>query len=267
MLYHARIGSWTYGWLCTDAFFVLSGALLAKSSCKFQGQNVADATWSYIKRRYMFFYKYFLGIFACYVIAESLYLKSPLRVVIHRLLVSVPELLFIDRVGLMFDDIFYVGGSWFLSIVLVSDWILFPLLIKYYKEMITIICPIIFLLLITHLYASCGSIKYESIPWLPFIRGFCEMAFGCFVWGIAERTKERTTNIGKGLMSVVNFVIYILFIGVLLSNDVAVEIQIVSILLFGMALAVSFGNNSFLPVIFARKPIFLGGGAWRCHSF
>ena len=258
VLYHARMYSCANGWLCTDVFFIISGALLALSVKKYDNTDVADSTWKYMKHRYVGFWKYFLGAFVLNAVAQTIYLKLSLREVVRRLLLSIPELLFIDRGGLIFNDMFYVGASWFLSIIIICDWVLVPLLLKYYKLMLSVICPLMAISGITYLFAVEGTIKFETAFLLAFVRGISEMCLGIFCYFLAEQTCEKITEAGKVFLSVVSVAIYIFFLIICFKQDVGVELEIVALILIGAAIVISFGKNNLLFSIKTTK-IVVGG--------
>lgn len=255
VLYHARIFSCSNGWLCTDAFFIISGLLLALSIKKYDGREIAEATWEYMKHRYARFWKYFLGAFALTMAVQTIYSKLSLGEVVRRLFLSIPEILFIDRAGLIFDDMFYVGASWFLSIIILCDWIMFPLLLKYSYKMISVICPVIALTGISYLYSFEGTIKFETGFLLAFIRGMSEMCIGCFCFFLAEQTYEKVTDTGKKFFTIISLGIYVFFTVVCFENGIGVELEIVALVLIAAGMVISFGNNNLLAEIKTTKII------------
>jgi len=246
MLYHARVFSCANGWLCTDAFFVISGVFLAKEINKYTDKKVTDATWNYMKRRYIGFWKYFIGAFILTAVTETIYLKLSLGEVLQRLLLSVPHLIFMDRIGKLLGEMFYVGGSWYLAIIIACSWILFPLLLKYKNIMFKVICPLVFIGGMAFLYFVSGSIKYESHPIFAPVRGLSEMSLGVWCYFAATQMQEKINANGKKILSIVSVFIYAFFIFVCFKQGIRVEIEILALILIGVNLIISLGKNNLL---------------------
>lgn len=138
------------GRIGVEFFFIVSGFLMAKTAFKIVSSGNKN---SLSKNTFQFMYRKYIGIFPyqvfTFIIAVSLYFKFNEGEVIERIesfISFLPQLFFLQKTGIHTEKLLSV--HWYISAMLIVMFILFPILLKHYKNFSRIIAPILAVMII-----------------------------------------------------------------------------------------------------------------------
>lgn len=190
----------SFGYIGVAFFFIVSGVLMSQSIVNnntLQNDNIGRQTWDFILRKIRVFYKYYVFeiIIIGLVIYEIILKHQTLSGVISMLLKSIPTF-FLVFLGLNWDNrALYVGGSWYLSAMIIAMLILYPFAVKYKNVFTKVVCPIIALFLLGYIETSYGGLKsfgkWMGITRTGIIIAIAEIALGAFLYWVASFIKRK----------------------------------------------------------------------------
>lgn len=189
------------GSIGVEFFFLVSGFLLSKTAFRRNEQepnteNLGKETFHFIWKKYLFFlpYVFFAGLL-------DLILQNVCgNIDLSQNVLSILDMLLLRMTGLKVNVI--IGQVWYISAMLLSMMILYPLLRKYKKNYLYLVAPLVILLGFGWLVHSNGSLRTPE-KWLGFaykglIRGFLELNLGCILYLLCQKLKNITfTKTGK----------------------------------------------------------------------
>lgn len=228
-------------YIATDFFFIVSGYLLYKS---FLGnpdkyKNGAAYTFSRIKSLLpMYWISYFL------IILFRMY-RDGVRITIYYVITHFFELFALQGIGLNMGWTWMNNSMWFISVMLLSGFIIYELLKRKHEIFVNLLAPIIIVVCISIIYRNVGSLSASTQTdglWInySFARGLMEMCLGIYAYKLTEVIKER----GKNLL-LYKLASLFLAIIVLVLSTIVQESKADFLLLLMEFVMVSFG---FIPI-------------------
>lgn len=192
------------GYIAVEFFFIVSGYLLAKKALNNTNdtKEIGKETLNYIVKKIKGFLPYVLISITLYIIIINIYTKVSLfdniNVIYNYSLLTMSGI----KVRL------FNGPIWYISAMLISMTILYPVLRKYKYNYVYIICPLIVIIGLGWMNNQYGTVKtpmeFVGIFYKGLIRGFIELNLGIITYVISERIKSLSfTNFGKLLLTVV----------------------------------------------------------------
>lgn len=201
VLHHFETGTFPFGAIGVEFFFILSGLLMARHAEKWSSSAngggralalVADETWVFLKGKFRTFYKYYLFAFVFNVIVRSIIVNhTAVETVIMRLLKSIPTITLSFMAFTGRDASFYVYTTWYLSAMLIAMFILYPFLLRNYRFAVKIIFPILTIFLLGYGYVTYTNNYIASIDtWIGWIysgilRAVSEIALGATLYYVS----------------------------------------------------------------------------------
>ena len=238
-----RPASYHVGNLGVEFFFILSGFLMAKSVWnKGPCENVGAETIRFLLKKLKSIYPCFL-----FALAVELFADCVLRTGENAISpVYLWDLLFVRAGGLGGTHQMAVGASWYLFVMIVGMWILYPLLRKYTDVFCHVIAPLVAVLVFGWFSAVHGNIgiafHFERGICLGLLRGISEMCFGCACYAACQKLQA------KGKPSAIWTVIEIsAFTATLLIIRFCYRSQLdfVAIFLIGIGIIAAFSGRSY----------------------
>lgn len=201
-----------------DFFFIISGAMLLRSVEKQRGRiSLGKDTFKYMKHKIEgLLPNYYVAWILLFIVLN---IGSNFKIIILNFIKSIPELLFIRMAGM--PSQIYNGNTWYISAMLLSLLILYPIVRKNKEFFIKYLAPIITIFgtgYLTHNYSSILVIEqWNGFICCGIIRGISEICLGCIIYYLSQRLKKiKFTKLGKKLLTFIEFSFYSLVIFLIL---------------------------------------------------
>ena len=193
LLHHSRqlfhgLTLFSGGYIGVVFFFIAAGFNMAGSAAQVNASGAdayAKATLQYMKRRLLRILPYYVPAFLfCFVVAE---IAGPTS--LHQAVRDAAGSVF--GFGLMemagFASNVLLGGSWFLSAMLLSQFVLYPLLLRFRSLFSEVAAPLIAIFLFGFLSKNYSSLGMPLAGTPYYCAGFLE-AVACLSLGVACRS-------------------------------------------------------------------------------
>lgn len=180
-----------------EFFFILSGFLMASSvdrktmvaSTTALGLETTDFIWRKIKSIYPT-YLFALGL----ELFVATFLAVPDKRTLSELVYGIWDMLFLRLTGLQgYSPEMIVGASWYLSGMILSMWILYPILRKNPDVFLNIVAPLVAVFVLGWFSSRYGNIKFqldfENGICLGLLRSIAELCVGCVCFSVYKRLK------------------------------------------------------------------------------
>ncbi len=189
------------GYIGVEFFFLVSGYLMAKHVERMRSSpetmpSVGDGTWKFIIGKIGSFYAYYVcavltQLVVRYVIINHMTIKTAVK----SLLSSIPTFT-LTFFGLDYSArSLYVGNTWYLSVMIICMFLLYPLLLKSYDTVSKVVFPLIALFALGYLFETYHSIvayeKWNGLCYEGILRGLGEMALGASLCPLSGYLTER----------------------------------------------------------------------------
>lgn len=225
-----------------EFFYIIMGVFLAqKVATEPKEEDLAKATGKYILSKAKSFYVYFIPAFIIKTVITMISENLSFLSVLDRLVISVPQLLFLNSLGFHPDTYagaIYVPASWFLSSALIGLGLVYPVAKQNWKLFAGWIAPVVVCFSAGYLYMNFGTIlvHYNFVNGInvALLRTIMDLAIGCICYEAAQRIKEKTKR--HKLLFVAEGILYtIVFGSIFAKTPSTVEIPVLT----GMAVAVT----------------------------
>lgn len=242
------------GRIGVEFFFITSGYLMAQKAFKNENKdlnNIGKEAILYIWKKAKTFFPYILVAFIISIFVKGIYQKS-------KLVISIWNLLLLEMSGVRTTSV--VGQTWYISAMLISMLILYPLIRKYKKTFTHIMAPIIVILVggwMSHKYGTvAGPLDYTGFVYKGLLRALFEISLGTIAYIIAQKIKEiKFTKLSKWILTIIEIVGFtsIFFIVNIKGASQKYEFIMILILFISISIAFSektifykFANNKFV---------------------
>lgn len=245
-----------YGSIAVEFFFIVSGYLLAKKALTTeQKQNIGELTKNYIVKKIKKFFPYLLFSFIAGFIVSNIYYNYNTSQRIN----SIFDLLFMYCSGIKYDSMIPI--AWYLSAMLVSDIILFPLIYKYKENFIYTICPLIIFILagfLSHNYGELTNVEnWMGITTIGTLRGFFTMTIGVLIYKISEKIKEKNfTTFGKALLTAFEIIGFISIFYIIRTEYAHAKYDFIMVIIMTISIMIAFSEKTLLLNSFNNKFVY-----------
>ena len=141
-----------------------------------------------------------------------------------------------------------VGGSWFLSALLIASLLIYPLLYAKRNLFVNVIAPIVFVLTLGYF-----AINYEHLSFIDnegILRAICEMCLGIISYNIYDKFKHINCTIFlQAILTVVELGCYISVIAYYWNHSHS-QYDFIAILLLAIGITISYSAKSLTHYIF-----------------
>ena len=231
-----------------DFFFMVSGWLLAKKAesewKRGDGRPLYEATWSFLLGKIK-------GVFPYVLFSWLIFLGITLIVVkpgTMSVLMSTLDLTFL--LAAIKPDYNILGGCWYLSAMMISMLLIYPLEKKYRKNFSLIIAPLFAVFFGGYMLQNCPSLRDWKASTghmhVGLLKAIFEISLGTTAYELSEKLKDiRFKKAGKMLLSLAELgsLGFVLFMN-LWYNDVR-KYDALWILLIFFGVSVAFSGRTF----------------------
>ena len=219
-------------YIATDFFFIVSGFFVAKEA----SENVYENSFAMIKYKIKKYYPHYLfslvvGILA-YMIFQNGALPSGREIV--------TEFTFISMIGINVTKMINVP-TWYLSVLLISSYVIYFLYQNYKKLFVGLICPATIVIIGTWFYRNLGYLSHSvlgestttGIYWnRPLFLGFAMMCLG--VVGYELLRQGLSLNMG-GFCRIIEVILFLSVpIGAIIFRFTSFDFVMVAMLFIGI---------------------------------
>ena len=237
-----------------DFFFIVSGAMLLRSAEKQKhGKSFGLDTLKFMKHKIKgLLPNYYVAWIALFILLSiGLNFES----IVLGFFKAIPELLFLDMTGIPVET--YNGNTWYISAMLLSILIIYPMIRKNKDIFIKYIAPIIVIFglgYITHELHSILVIKeWNGLVYYGLIRGMVEICIGCITYELSKKLKTlKLTKIGTGILTFVEIFLYIGVIVMLFSYGFRSYCFVLLFILM-ISICITLSDISYSKNIFGNK--------------
>lgn len=247
------------GWIGVEFFFLLSGYLMAKQESTLIPADgpttVGRDTLRFILQKIKRLMPYYTFALIINFIVWSIPFGGFSRRYVGRAISGLLNYIFAYSAGFRNEDFFYLGYSWYISAMVLSMLLLFPLLRRNRTMFYCVYAPLITVFgmgLFAFLYRKLGYVT--SGGWVlsnGILRASFNLCLGCLSYALSEKLKQyQFTRLGAHLLSVV------LLLGTVIGSYRIIFLQadhindFLLVLLFALMIAIAFSEKSSISFSF-----------------
>ena len=172
-----------------EFFLILWGFLLAERASREQGESIIDATKALVRSQYLQVIPFLIAAVSFDVILISIGRGSSIELFGRNVLLSLPEMCGIQMLGFPGTPS-VAGSSWCISALLIISFLMYPLLLKWFKLYVRYLAPLTSLAVYGWLCASDGQLgapdALVGIVCTGLLRGYAGISCGCAVWELSR---------------------------------------------------------------------------------
>ncbi len=246
------------GAIGVDFFFIVSGVLLAlkveSEQKKHDTRSLPEATWKFIWGKLKGVYPYLIFSLLLMATIKIHFRSFGVKYFIRGILdLSMLQMLGLPRDGLL-------GGCWYLSAMILSMMIIYPLQKKLGKNYSGLIGPIVAMLIGGYLYYNFPSMRkvktYTGLCYLGLAKGFYQITLGCTAYEISKLIRKVAfTKFGRCCLSVLEVFLLggVFYLNARYNNVREYDWIFVIMLLIGISIA--FSEKTML-IEFSKNKVF-----------
>lgn len=245
------------GSIGVEFFFLVSGYFFAKKFIYYENsKNLGEETFEFLKSKILKFFPYILILIlvACpFCFIAYHYTLTDYTRAFYRLF-AIPNYF----KGNIEYEIF--GINWYLMVLIITESILVPFLIKYKKNFVYIISPIITILIANYLV-----INYDHLvgPWIPtpfgikgLLRGFMLINLGMYLYVLSEKFNNiKYTKFSKIILLITELLGYLSVFYLVNISKAHQKFDILIVIIFSICIVIS-SNKDLLLTKFSNNKIF-----------
>ena len=281
MLFHSRhlyqslnTSLFKGGYIVVEFFFIISGFYFIKNVIKedYNKETIGKETVAFIYKKIKLFFPYVLVAYIINVGARLILFKSETVV---NYVNSIWNLLLLRQFG--FRAPLYSGQLWYISVMLLSMFILYPFIKKYKENFVLIVSPLIVIFMLGYMNFNKVGLDNSYKWWIGFVksgtlRGFAEINLGMLIYLLNKKLKSIDyTKLGKILLSLLSegLLILVLIIISVIDNFVHYDYVMLLFIIISVLIMVSektyeykwLSNNTVFYLERLSLPIFINHSA------
>lgn len=248
------------GYLGVEFFFLVSGWFMAGNALKHDALELGQATFSYtVKKIATFAIPYYICWFGSYLIS-NLIAHSSLKEFAFNFLRSIPEALLLRSTGMQM--ICYISQAWYISAMLLTVVLCYPLICKLKNLYIYCIAPLLAVFVLALISLKSGTLAdvdlLIGIFTKGFLRGLAVMNLGVFMYGLGQKIYNITlTKAGKTIVSCIEiFLITTLLLYSILPLNLGIDF--VFCLIFAIGLLIILSSETYLENVLSKGSCIIG---------
>lgn len=180
------------GFLGVEFFFIISGYLMFYKADNINNTNLGESTLSFIFRKISIFLPYYI---VAYIIGFGIaYINAfSLKIIFKDFITSFFAIMQLEMAG--FKTYQVLEPTWYLSSMILSMLVLYPLALKFKRNYTLLIAPIIAIMCYGYLSLHIGKLATQSQVcaggiYSGIFRGLGGISLGCLCYGMANKLKN-----------------------------------------------------------------------------
>lgn len=217
MLYHTS-KTFYGGYIAVEFFFIVSGFLMAKSMEKngpYARENLGTETMSFMKRKVSGIFPYYFAAWILTFLITVIWERMSFLSAVQNTALSFYNIFMLEMAG-NYDMGHRLWATWYISAMLLSMLMIYPIRRKNERVFDFIIAPLVFLLFIGYAYQQGNGLGAMTVKYLEpifmyngLLRGIAEISLGCLCFRICRAMQAvRFTRFATWLISVVEWLGY-----------------------------------------------------------
>ena len=251
------------GSIFVEFFFITSGLLMTQSAYNRrtipvpQNRDLSREVWLFIKKKLTVIYPYILlssvVSFIIYVCIDAPVLSEAAGNGFKAL----TEILLVNWSGLV--SYTFNGPTWYISCMLLSFAVLYPLILKYGKTISRLVCPLIAVFLLGYLKQKYGNFRnpsaWDGLFLKGMIRGFAEISLGAFCYEcVLFLRRYRFTVFTKTFLTVVSY-LTLICVFVISNSKNCYDYDAPTVIALAISIIIVAGNNTVFSGLLGRIPV------------
>ncbi len=217
--FHLNLGIFPAGRVAVEGFFIISGYLMLASMQREGGEikSLGRSTVEFIFKKYKALFYFLLPSVILSYIVTSLYIERAFVEALKKAPLLLFEIVPLRSTGIKGE--YVLGISWYLSTMLITLAVLYPLVKKFKKTTTLVVCPLIVLIGYGTLSGVYGHIAInnqyikDTLIIAGVVRGFAGCALGCVLFEISKCVAKKTpTALARALFTALEVASFTYFI-------------------------------------------------------
>lgn len=241
------IGIFSAGRIGVEFFFIVSGYFMTKKALSKEDNctNIGKETFQYIWKKAISFFDYMLIAFIISFFVKNWVSTFKKNEIVN----SVWNLCFLEMSGIKSTAV--VGQTWYISAMLISMLILYPLIRRYRKNFTYLIAPLIVIFIggwISHKYGNItGRTVWTGLIYKGLLRAIFELAIGSILYEFSNKIKTINFNkVGKIFLNIIELVGFSSIFIIINIKDASNKYDFIMILIISISLAIAFSEKTIL---------------------
>ena len=243
------------GYIGVEFFFIVSGYYLCKKCINYKrvtNSKIGVENFKFILKKVKKLLPYMALVFVLSLPISIFIDKLPLRDYVNAFM----NFIFLPNLD---NKVFTLYGiTWYIIAMLIIEAFLFPILLKYKKNYIYNISPLLIILSVSFLIISFGNIsntwEYTIFSYKGLIRAFMDINIGIFIYGLLDGIKKvKLTDFSKFFLTILEI---IGFISIFYISCKGIHTyDVLMLIIISICLMISLSNKVYL-VDFSNNKIF-----------
>lgn len=251
------------GALSVEFFFLVSGYLMAVSALRYSNKDVGVDTVNFIRRKICslmpnFLIAWMLG----FILLLLRYKNFSIHFILRKFLDCIWELLFLSMAGFGQGNV--NGVDWYISAMLLSMAILYPVCKKHFSYFTRVLAPAIAIFILGFFSYNYESMLqkdlYIGFVYKGLLRAIAMISLGASCYNVVSVLKRKNmTYIGKFILSILESSCYLVSIVYMAIANRTSKYDFIIVLLLMLGVCFSFSHQGLLSNLFDNRVcVFLG---------
>lgn len=193
-------GLMVHGYTFVKFFFMVSGFFMVSSAEKLGDLSrnpsaIASSTWSFTLKKISSFYPYYIAaILLQFVLFHIIWDYQGILAILSLLVESVPTLT-LTSYGFNTQSALYTSGSWYLSVMVLCLFILFPLVLRFRESGTKILLPLLAVFMLGYMNHHFGTVStrdgWGGIFSTAIVQGMGQISLGASLHPLVKHLRSN----------------------------------------------------------------------------